>query len=78
MAEVRVKKKPVLKKFLTPMGGFLNGGFYPPGSEFEYDVANCPDGKPHVDWVEVKGPVATAKAVAEGDVLAEDDEVVGA
>ncbi len=63
------KKKPVIKKFTTPMGGFLNGGHYAPGSEFEYDVANCPDGKPHPDWVEVKGPVQTAEVVAEGDVV---------
>ena len=69
MAEAVKTKKKVMKKFITPMGGFLNGGFYPAGAEFEYDVANCPDGKPHPDWVEVKGPVQTAEVVDEGDVV---------
>jgi len=56
------KKRPVFKRFITPMGGFLNGGYYAPGAEFDYDVANCPDGKVHPEWVEVKGPVATVSA----------------
>ena len=66
MAEaVKAKKKPVMKKFITPMGGFLNGGYYPPGGEFEYDVANCPDGKVHPDWVEIMQPVQTEKSETE-------------
>lgn len=52
-------KKVVIKRFKAPVGAWVNGGYYAPGAEFDYDVTNCPDGLVNPDWIEVPGAVQT-------------------